>query len=187
MSRPISRKTRRSWPMPAPVMRRYSASSGPDAASPSGVEAAMRRPRALRDAPPRVAMVGAYALAALPGGNRTRRGQARGEERRGDAASHHDGSRSLDHGASTLSGRDARVNAGYDAKAMTSDVARPFVLAVDVGTSSVRGALYDARAHRLEGTAAHEAHALGSDAAGAAEAPAEKMAACVERVIDAVL
>ena len=70
---------------------------------------------------------------------------------------------------------------------MTSDDARPLVLAIDIGTSSVRGALYDARAHRLEETAAHEAHALTSDASGAAEAPAEEMAACVERVVDAVL
>jgi gluconokinase len=70
---------------------------------------------------------------------------------------------------------------------MTSDVAGPLVLAVDVGTSSVRGALYDARAHRLEATAAHEAHALGAGPDGAAEGPAEEMAACVERVIDAVL
>jgi gluconokinase len=61
------------------------------------------------------------------------------------------------------------------------------VLAIDVGTSSVRAALYDARAQRLEETAAHEAHPLVPGAEGAVEAPAEELAACVERVVDAVL
>jgi gluconokinase len=67
------------------------------------------------------------------------------------------------------------------------DAARPLVLAIDIGTSSVRGALYDARAHRLDGTAAQEPHSLAGGADGAAEAPAEEMAVCVERVMDAVL
>jgi gluconokinase len=69
---------------------------------------------------------------------------------------------------------------------MTADPS-PLVLVVDVGTSSVRGALYDARTQRLELTAAHESHALAVGADGAAEAPADDVAACVERVIDAVL
>jgi len=63
----------------------------------------------------------------------------------------------------------------------------PLVLAIDVGTSSVRGALYDARARRLEETAAHEAHPLVAGPDGAVEAPADELAACVERVVDAVL
>jgi gluconokinase len=63
----------------------------------------------------------------------------------------------------------------------------PLVLVVDVGTSSVRGALYDARAQRLEATAAHEPHAMVGGPDGAAEAPADDVAACVERVVDAVL
>ncbi len=69
---------------------------------------------------------------------------------------------------------------------MTADPS-PLVLVVDVGSSSVRGALYDARAQRLEASAAHEPHALAVGADGAAEAPADDVAACVERVIDAVL
>lgn len=63
----------------------------------------------------------------------------------------------------------------------------PLVLAIDVGSSSVRGALYDSRAQRREETAAHEAHPLAAGPDGAAEAPAEELAACVERVVDAVL
>jgi gluconokinase len=63
----------------------------------------------------------------------------------------------------------------------------PLVLAIDVGSSSVRGALYDARADRREETAAHEAHALVAGPDGAVEAPAEELAACVERVVDGVL
>jgi gluconokinase len=78
-------------------------------------------------------------------------------------------------------------SAADDGLAMTTDIARPLVLAVDVGTSSVRGAIYDARARRLEDTAAHQPHALGAGADGAAEGSAEELAACVERVIDAVL
>jgi gluconokinase len=56
-----------------------------------------------------------------------------------------------------------------------------------VGTSSVRGALYDGRALRLEETAAHESHPLIAGPDGAVEAPADELAACVERVVDAVL
>jgi gluconokinase len=63
----------------------------------------------------------------------------------------------------------------------------PLVLAIDVGTSSVRAALYDARAHRREESAAHEKHALVPGPDGAVEAPAEELAACVEHVVDAVL
>ena len=69
---------------------------------------------------------------------------------------------------------------------MTADFS-PLVLVIDVGTSSVRGALYDARAQRLEGTAAHESHPLAVGPDGASEVPAEELAACVERVVDAVL
>lgn len=65
--------------------------------------------------------------------------------------------------------------------------APPLVLALDVGTSSVRGALYDGRALRLEETAAHESHPLIAGPDGAVEAPADELAACVERVVDAVL
>jgi len=70
---------------------------------------------------------------------------------------------------------------------VTANAAPPLVLAIDVGTSSVRAALYDARARRLEDTAAHAEHVLRPDAAGAAEAPAEEIAACVEQVVDAAL
>jgi gluconokinase len=63
----------------------------------------------------------------------------------------------------------------------------PLVLAIDVGTSSVRGALYDALAQRLEETAAHEEHPLAAGPDGAAETSADELAACVERVVDAVL
>jgi len=70
---------------------------------------------------------------------------------------------------------------------MTRQATPPLVLAIDVGTSSVRAGLYDARAHRVLGTAAPEPHSLAGGADGGAEASAEELAACVERVVDEVL
>jgi gluconokinase len=69
---------------------------------------------------------------------------------------------------------------------MTADPS-PLVLVIDIGTSSVRGALYDARAQRLEATTAREPHAMVGGPDGSSEAAADDVAACVERVVDAVL
>ena len=63
----------------------------------------------------------------------------------------------------------------------------PFVLAIDVGSSSVRGTLFDARARAVEGVASREEHMLHSAADGAAEEIAEHVLERVDRVIDELL
>ncbi len=69
----------------------------------------------------------------------------------------------------------------------SGDYASPFVLAIDVGSSSVRATLFDAGAHAVEGVAAREAHMLYSAAEGTAEEIAEHVLERVNRVIDSVL
>jgi gluconokinase len=63
----------------------------------------------------------------------------------------------------------------------------PFVVAIDVGSSSVRAALYDARARLVPGTLVREASPLRLTAGGAAEVDPEELARRAERVLDAVL
>ena len=60
----------------------------------------------------------------------------------------------------------------------------PLVLAIDVGSSSVKAALYDAQAHVVAGTEASQGHMLHATTDGAAEEIAEHR---VERVVDRVL
>jgi gluconokinase len=63
----------------------------------------------------------------------------------------------------------------------------PFVLAIDVGSSSVKGALYDARARLLTGTLVRVASPMRVAVDGAAETDPEELARRAEGVVDAVL
>lgn len=67
------------------------------------------------------------------------------------------------------------------------DYQPPFVLAIDVGSSSVRATLFDAGARPVEGVTSREAHTLHYAADGAAEEIPEHVSESVDRVIDAVL
>jgi gluconokinase len=63
----------------------------------------------------------------------------------------------------------------------------PFVLALDVGSSAVKGALYDARARLVAGTLVREPSPMTLGLDGAAEVDPEGLAHRAERVVDAVL
>jgi gluconokinase len=73
------------------------------------------------------------------------------------------------------------------AAATHDDAEPPFVLAVDVGTSSIRVALYDARAREVEGTQARTLRGFRITPDGGAEMDADDSVAEVARVIDAAL
>jgi gluconokinase len=60
----------------------------------------------------------------------------------------------------------------------------PFVLAIDVGSSSVRSSLFDARGEAVEGTEAREAHLLHTAPDGTAEDSADDLLERVNRIID---
>ena len=64
---------------------------------------------------------------------------------------------------------------------------RPFVLAIDVGSSSVKAALYDAEANMVEGTLSQSGHELHTDVAGAAVEWPDHVLHAVESAIDCVL
>jgi gluconokinase len=63
----------------------------------------------------------------------------------------------------------------------------PFVLTVDIGSSSVKGALYDARARLVPGTLVREASPLRLTPDGGAVADPEGLARQTEAVVDGVL
>ena len=63
----------------------------------------------------------------------------------------------------------------------------PFVLALDIGSSSVRGALYDARARLVAGTLVREPSPTRLGIDGAAEADPASLARRTEAAIDGVL
>jgi gluconokinase len=63
----------------------------------------------------------------------------------------------------------------------------PFVLAIDVGSSSVRASLFDARAQAVAGADAREAHLLHTAPDGTAEDRADHLLQRVNRVIDNAL
>lgn len=67
------------------------------------------------------------------------------------------------------------------------DTERPFLLALDIGTSSVRGALYNGRGDPLEDTQARLVRSLCTTADGGAELNAEEAVEQVARTIDSVL
>ncbi len=64
---------------------------------------------------------------------------------------------------------------------------RPLVLALDIGTSSVRGALYDEQGSEIEGTQARIARSLCTTSDGGAELGAKEAIEQTARTIDAVL
>jgi gluconokinase len=66
-------------------------------------------------------------------------------------------------------------------------VTQPLVLAVDVGTSSVRAMLHDGRGRPVPGADAHEPYRPRVAADGTAEVPAETLRRLVERSIDRVV
>ena len=63
----------------------------------------------------------------------------------------------------------------------------PFILTIDVGSSSLRALLFDARGNPAPGIEAREPVHLRTDAAGASEADPDALLAGVFRAIDAVL
>ena len=68
-----------------------------------------------------------------------------------------------------------------------ADQTAPFVLAIDVGSSSVRASLYDAQARPLEDTAVREATELTITPDGGVETSSEELAQRVERTVDGAL
>ena len=63
----------------------------------------------------------------------------------------------------------------------------PFILVIDVGSSSVRANLYDRHARLVEGSQAARQVALHTEADGTADEDALALAGEVEKVVDAVL
>ena len=63
----------------------------------------------------------------------------------------------------------------------------PFVLAIDIGSSSIKAALFDSRAYRIEGTEFQDHHPLHSTSDGAAEESCVHIVERVEAAIDSVL
>ncbi len=63
----------------------------------------------------------------------------------------------------------------------------PFILTIDVGTSSVRVLLYDRQGRQIEGVASQEPSPLHATAEGAVEANPAELLACIERCLDAAL
>ncbi|MGQ9547190.1 MAG: gluconokinase [Roseiflexus sp.] len=70
---------------------------------------------------------------------------------------------------------------------MSKETTPPFVLAVDVGTSSVRAFVFDARGWRVTGIVAREPVALRVSSDGAAEIDAAELFDAVVRCLDGVL
>jgi gluconokinase len=64
---------------------------------------------------------------------------------------------------------------------------QPVVLALDIGTSSVRGALYDQQGQEIEGTQARITRSLSTTSDGGAELEANEAIEQTARAIDAVL
>ncbi|MDP9251956.1 MAG: hypothetical protein M3O80_03030, partial [Chloroflexota bacterium] len=67
------------------------------------------------------------------------------------------------------------------------DAQSPLALAIDVGTSSTRVVAFDALARPVSGTAVREAHAVATDAAGAATLDAHRLLGGLARCIDSTL
>lgn len=64
---------------------------------------------------------------------------------------------------------------------------QPLVLALDVGTSSVRAIVHDARGRPVPGADAHQAYAPQVDAEGRAEVPADRLRRLTQRVVERAL
>lgn len=69
----------------------------------------------------------------------------------------------------------------------SADVATPLILTLDVGSSSTRASLFDARGRSVVGCTTQEHSALRVSPAGASESDAEEALVRVARCIDAVL
>lgn len=67
------------------------------------------------------------------------------------------------------------------------DLAPPFILSLDIGTSSVRALLFDARGCRVTGVGAREPVALRTSSDGAAEIDPHELFDAVGRCLDGVL
>ncbi|HVA90405.1 MAG TPA: FGGY family carbohydrate kinase [Chloroflexota bacterium] len=76
---------------------------------------------------------------------------------------------------------------GPDAGVSPAHVQTPLILALDVGTSSVRAVLYDGRARPVEGTMAQQAHQMYETVDGGVETGANQLLARVEACIDGAL
>lgn len=68
-----------------------------------------------------------------------------------------------------------------------AEAAAPLVLSIDIGSSSVRALLFDARARTVAGVGAHERYALRASQDGAAEDDADAAVERVVRCVDAAL
>ncbi len=86
----------------------------------------------------------------------------------------------------------ARARAGEAAaeasgEVAAGDAARPFVLALDVGTSSVRACVFDARAREVVGTAARAARQFETTPEGGDERDADELVEMLARAVDDAL
>lgn len=79
------------------------------------------------------------------------------------------------------------TNIGAGNAAAPREPQPPFVLALDIGTSSVRAALFDSRGEEIEGTRARIVRSFCTTADGGAEADAEESLSAVLSVIDEAL
>ena len=79
------------------------------------------------------------------------------------------------------------ANSGLIMSPSNKDYRQPFVLAVDVGSSSVKAALYDAGATLVEGTLSQAGHELHTDVSGGAVEWPDHVLDAVESAIDGVL
>ncbi len=68
-----------------------------------------------------------------------------------------------------------------------TDPVRPIVLAIDIGTSSVKAGLYDGAASSVKSTHVSVSHEQIVESDGTVEEPAERIASAVESAIDQVL
>lgn len=69
----------------------------------------------------------------------------------------------------------------------TGDYESPFVIAVDVGSSSVKAAIYDAKGRAVPGTESRSGHPLHSSADGASVEYADHLIEHVEAVMDGIM
>jgi gluconokinase len=79
------------------------------------------------------------------------------------------------------------AEAHTSAETEATNAVPPFVLALDIGTSSVRAAFYDGLAREIRGTGARIRRSFCTTADGGAEDDAEESVSVVARVIDAAL
>ncbi|MEX0761888.1 MAG: gluconokinase [Dehalococcoidia bacterium] len=69
----------------------------------------------------------------------------------------------------------------------SGDYESPFILVIDIGSSSIKGGLYDARARAVKGTSAREPNEQTVASDGTSEQSAKEIQEAVGRVVDSVL